>query len=219
MTKKVGSPLYIAPDVLSGNYDKQCDMWSAGCVLFVLLGGYPPFKGEKPIDIVRNVLKMEYEFDAKFWQGISELAKELVKKLMCPRENRLNAVEALAHPWFRSKYFKTDITLKQLQRFETFCRALKPQQNAMTAVATQVNTIEELSDIFVALSTKGKIDFSHFCAVTENLREMKKLAMENSIENLEFSQFLGAIISDRDEGTIKSGYFLAKTSGYEKFAK
>jgi len=46
MTTRVGSPYYISPDVLSGSYDKACDLWSAGCILFIMLCGYPPFNGE-----------------------------------------------------------------------------------------------------------------------------------------------------------------------------
>ena len=110
MTKKVGSPLYIAPDVLSGSYDKQCDMWSAGCLLYILLCGYPPFGGDKPITIVRNVLKGTYKFDPRHWYHISESAKDLVKKIMAPREDRITAKEALAHAWFKPKSSTPDIS-------------------------------------------------------------------------------------------------------------
>ena len=101
MKTKAGTPYYISPEVLTGNYNKLCDMWSAGCILYILLCGYPPFYGENDQEILRMVVKGQFDFDGAEWEEISNEAKDLIKKLITKPEKRLTAEEALEHKWFK----------------------------------------------------------------------------------------------------------------------
>ena len=109
METKVGTPYYISPDVLSGSYDVKCDMWSAGCILYIMLVGYPPFNGDTDKEIIKNVQKGKLIFDED-WSEISKEAIDLIKKLVTSPERRLTAEEALEHKWFR-KFGKKDKTV------------------------------------------------------------------------------------------------------------
>lgn len=53
MTSVCGTPHYVAPEVIletrKSAYGPQVDLWSAGIILFMLLGGYPPFFSENEV--------------------------------------------------------------------------------------------------------------------------------------------------------------------------
>lgn len=67
MKTRAGTPYYISPEVLAGNYDISCDMWSAGCILYILLCGYPPFFGDDNKEILQSVSKGVFEYDGEEW--------------------------------------------------------------------------------------------------------------------------------------------------------
>ena len=99
----IGTPFYIAPEVLNNNYDEKCDMWSCGVILYVMLSGEPPFYGENDDEIYNHILNSEVKFNQKVWDDISNEAQDLIKKLLNKNHReRLSAVEALQHPWIQN---------------------------------------------------------------------------------------------------------------------
>eukprot|EP01025_Chloroclados_australasicus_P018255 TRINITY_DN1946_c0_g2_i2.p1 TRINITY_DN1946_c0_g2~~TRINITY_DN1946_c0_g2_i2.p1 ORF type:complete len:675 (-),score=121.75 TRINITY_DN1946_c0_g2_i2:1748-3772(-) len=99
-----GTPQYVAPEIIMGNRDLEygpaVDMWSAGVVLFILLGGYPPFYHESEAVLFEIIRKGLFKFDDPVWEEVSDQAKDLISKLLVVNPNkRLSAGEALQHPW------------------------------------------------------------------------------------------------------------------------
>lgn len=82
MNSPNGTPYYIAPEVLKGSYTSQCDTWSMGVVLFIMLSGKPPFGGRSNKEIIDNVLKGSFNFNNPAWNDVSKEAKDLIVKLL-----------------------------------------------------------------------------------------------------------------------------------------
>ena len=97
----VGTPYYVAPEVLKGNYDFSCDVWSLGVILYIMLCGYPPFEGDNNKEIFKRVLQQKLEFDPEDWDIISDEAKDLISKMLVKEPTkRITVIDCLNHPWF-----------------------------------------------------------------------------------------------------------------------
>jgi serine/threonine protein kinase len=99
---KQGTLGYMAPEVLRGHYSSKCDLFSIGVVAFAMLSGRSPFGMTNPETTEQRISDGSYSFK-KGWDGVSELAKDFIKKLLAhdPKQ-RLSAPDALQHPWFSS---------------------------------------------------------------------------------------------------------------------
>ncbi|PIN05617.1 Ca2+/calmodulin-dependent protein kinase, EF-Hand protein superfamily [Handroanthus impetiginosus] len=96
----VGSPFYIAPEVLVGGYNEAADVWSAGVILYILLSGMPPFWGKTKSTIFDAVRAANLCFHSDPWDHISMSAKDLISGMLCfDPSKRLTAAQVLAHSW------------------------------------------------------------------------------------------------------------------------
>ncbi|KAI4318023.1 hypothetical protein L6164_025835 [Bauhinia variegata] len=102
MTGVVGTPYYVAPEVLAGgDYNEKVDVWSAGVVLYVMLSGFPPFYGDSAVEIFEAVLRGNLRFPSRAFQGVSTAAKDLLRRMLSRDvSRRFSAEQVLRHPWF-----------------------------------------------------------------------------------------------------------------------
>ena len=117
----VGSAEFMAPEVVdafmgqASPYDKRCDLWSLGVIMYILLCGYPPFYGNCGNDcgwergdfcqqcqhqLFVCIQDGDYDFPASDWSGVSQDAKDLIQHLLVKNASqRYSAQAVLEHRW------------------------------------------------------------------------------------------------------------------------
>lgn len=141
LTTQCGTPGYVAPEILEGvPYDTKSDMWSLGVILYILLGGYPPFIEQNQRELFRKIRKGQYQFHAEYWGQVSEEAKDLIRSLLTVNpEERITASDALANKWMKG----SDQDLEQkdlgvnLTEFKKFNAKRKMKAAVRAVMATQ----------------------------------------------------------------------------------
>merc|ERR1719277_2835024 len=104
LTTKVGTPYYVAPQVLEGSYDNKSDTWSCGVVMFILLMGYPPFTADTNQELFRAIRRQSLNFSNHSWKGVSANAPDLIAHLLAYDQHcRYDAKQALEHNWLESQ--------------------------------------------------------------------------------------------------------------------
>ncbi|PRD31093.1 UNVERIFIED_CONTAM: MAPk-Ak2 [Trichonephila clavipes] len=99
------TPYYVAPEVLGPEkYDKSCDMWSLGVIMYILLCGFPPFYSNHGLAISPGMKKRiragQYSFPDPEWEHVSGDAKELIRGLLITDPaKRLTIEQVMNHKW------------------------------------------------------------------------------------------------------------------------
>jgi calcium-dependent protein kinase len=161
LSTKAGTPHYVAPQVLLGKYDRSCDVWSCGVIMFTLLCGYPPFWGRTDAQVLSRVRQGVFQFEARDWKHISEDAKDLVRMLLKVNSNeRLTAEQGLNHTWIRNKAPRsTKVSFEPhfLEKLRNFRSQNKLMKASLHVIAGQLNEVQirSLRETYNALDSNG----------------------------------------------------------------
>ena len=103
MVDGYGTLSYVAPEVLLRTpYNKEVDIWSMGVILYYMLCGHLPFKGNKEVIIAEKIVNDDLEFDEEEWEVRSKKVRELISSCLKKEpEERITIDEFINHPWFK----------------------------------------------------------------------------------------------------------------------
>lgn len=101
----VGSPFYVAPDVLrQREYTNAVDFWSFGILLYRMLCGRTPFSGKSMKEVFDNILYSDLRFPSSV--QLSSEAKDLISRLLVKDPSRrIKGPEVKAHPFWNGISF------------------------------------------------------------------------------------------------------------------
>ncbi|XP_043813638.1 calcium-dependent protein kinase 7 isoform X2 [Manihot esculenta] len=161
----VGSPYYMAPEVLRRNYGPEVDVWSAGVILYILLCGVPPFWAETEQGVAQAIIRSVIDFKRDPWPKVSDNAKDLVKKMLNPDPKlRLTAQQVLEHPWIQNAKKAPNVSLGETvkARLKQFSTMNKLKKRALRVVAEHLS-VEEVAGLQEAfdvmdITKRGKIN-------------------------------------------------------------
>uniref|UniRef100_A0A7N0TXX0 non-specific serine/threonine protein kinase n=1 Tax=Kalanchoe fedtschenkoi TaxID=63787 RepID=A0A7N0TXX0_KALFE len=167
----VGSPYYMAPEVLRRNYGPEVDVWSAGVILYILLCGVPPFWAESEQGVALSILRGVIDFKREPWPQISESAKSLVRQMLQPDPNkRLSAQQVLEHPWLQNSKKASNVPLGDIvrSRLRQFSIMNRFKKRAMRVIAEHLSVEESevIRDMFTLMDTDndGKVSYDELRA-------------------------------------------------------
>ncbi|XP_027919061.1 calcium-dependent protein kinase SK5 isoform X2 [Vigna unguiculata] len=213
----VGSPYYVAPEVLRKLYGPESDVWSAGVILYILLSGVPPFWAETEPGIFKQILLGKLDFQSEPWPSISDSAKDLIRKMLDQNpKTRLTAHEVLRHPWIVDDSIAPDKPLDSavLSRLKQFSAMNKLKKMALRVIAERLSEEEigGLKELFKMIDTdnSGSITFDE---LKDGLKRVGSELMESEIKDL-----MDAADIDKS-GTIDYGEFIAATVHLNKLER
>lgn len=214
MNQACGSLSYVAPEVLgTTGYDKQCDMWSLGVIVFLLLSGYSPFQGGPRQQVMRRIMSGKYIMRVERWEHISRPGREFVAGLLeVDPKTRLTCAQALNHPWMIKSMNDGEDTvvdeavLCSLQNYADNSRFKRMCLN-MLAWSLSTKERDEVMNVFKKMdkAEEGWITLIEFKeAMRENFniddQEISRMfnALDlNSDDNVYYSDFVGAMVAQK----------------------
>ncbi|CAF3523512.1 unnamed protein product [Rotaria sp. Silwood1] len=139
------TPLYAAPEILSNaRYNKACDIWSMGVIMYILLCGYPPFfpKDEENSNygMKYRIKTGDYQFPDAEWKNISQEGKSIIQRMLIVNPaNRITIDEILTNPWLTELNSERSIDISPLQDAEN-------RQQLQAAIASATDAQRQIDD-------------------------------------------------------------------------
>ena len=227
MKKTVGTTFYMAPEVIQGNYNEKCDIWSCGIILYIMLCGKPPFYSQDEDELKKKICSMHYNFDYPEFKKVSQDAINLIKKILVSPDKRLSAGQILAEPWIKEnapnatgenlkqnwehieQYSKLNLVQKSIINFTAFHLTSRETKDFVE----MFKSLDENSDGVLSIDEiKKGVEQSKFGTKGENIVKMFEEMDIDKNGLINYTEFISALM---DYEKIKENQLLECFNSYD----
>lgn len=223
MKTMLGTTHYMSPEVIiDKDYGPECDNWSLGIMLYIMLFGEAPFDGETKIDMVKQMKNSEFKFNADFAEKNSHIVEIIIGLLEFNPEKRMDLKSVLLNPWFDQHCISTiSVGVSELTRdrlltllvFEQKYRFEKILRNLYVKLFLDDPEIKALTNAFWMVDFNGDGEVG-----TEELRYFLSIMVEESITEEEISEVFRKINLD-SSNTLSYLEFVSASASYNFFSR
>ena len=235
--RRVGTPYYMSPEMIHGNFVYESDMWSIGVILFIMVTGKQPFRAHDKEGVFEKILNGKYDKKSLDKSKCSIELKDLIKKtLVKDYKKRISVESALQHKWFslfednknNFQVIDQDI-LDSLQNFQ-YTNILQKETFYYLAKLSNDKEILKLKKAFEIIDkdNSGEIEYEEIPKIFEDLGiQASEQELKNIFNSLDFhcdgkvnySEFLAGTISSlkiyKDDKLFSAfKYFDVNDEGY-----
>ena len=215
---RVGSPYYMAPEMINGEFYYESDIWSIGVILYLMVTGHYAFYAKHKRKLFDKIKEGKYNNERLNEVSCSEELKDLIRKLLIVNhKKRLSIQGILEHPFFK---LKTNI-IKEHKLDSKIIDSLREFNNKnlfqkeilfLMARISKESEIHKLREAFEIIDKDktGEIKYSEIPIIFQKIGiKPNEGEIDNIWNSLDFHQ----------DGKINYTEFLAATISSIKFEK